>query len=324
MDCKKRNIFVINEDEACLKLIIEPLLWEGFEVKGFTSYEQFAEAVRFMKPHLVIINPEFSGYDGSIVFNEIFPSLENCSVVVVSPQATTDKITKYLDLGASDFISFPFVPLEFLARIRNQFRILDMTHQLVEANQKLKTLIEIDDLTGLFNMRSVYQKLEFEIARARRFSRTVTVVMMDMDKFKSVNDGHDHLFGSYVISEVGRIIRQLTRTVDIPARYGGDEFLIVLAETPQAGVDTFCEKLRKKVEDTLFEQGIDSIKLTISIGYATMTEADNLIPAKELVRRADMALYESKRNGRNQVQGYKPEFDRIQAHIEHSKKRGTA
>ncbi len=276
-----------------------------------------------MKPHMVIIDPEFKDQDSKFVLNEIFPLLQNCSVVVVSPQATTEKITQYFDMGVSDYISFPFVALEFLARVRNQFRILNMTVQLVEANEKLKNLVEIDDLTGLYNMRSVYQKLEFEIARARRFGRTVTVVMMDMDKFKSVNDGHDHLFGSFVLSQVGNIIRQSTRTVDIPARYGGDEFLIVLAETPQAGVEFFCEKFRKKIEDTVFEQGVDSIRLTISIGYATMTEAENLLPAKELVRRADMSLYEAKRCGRNQVIGYRAEFDRIQALIQHAKKRGT-
>ena len=230
--------------------------------------------------------------------------------MVVSPVASTEQITQYLDLGASDFISSPFVPLEFLARVRNQFRIQDMTHELVETNEKLKNLVEIDDLTGLFNMRSLYQKLDFEIERAKRFSRTVTVVMMDMDKFKSVNDGHDHLFGSYVISEVGKIIRQMTRAVDIPARYGGDEFLIVLSETPLSGIEFFCERLRKKVEETIFSQGIDSIQLTLSIGFATLDMSED-IPAKELVRRADVALYEAKHQGRNQVSSYSQEFDRL-------------
>ena len=177
-------------------------------------------------------------------------------------------------------------------------------------------------------MRSLYQKLEFEIERAKRFSRTVTVVMLDMDKFKSVNDGHDHLFGSYVISEVGKIIRQMTRAVDIPARYGGDEFLIVLSETPLSGVEFFCERLRKKVEETLFSQGIDSINLTLSIGFATLDVTEDL-PAKELVRRADVALYEAKRQGRNQVQSYRLEFDRLykaqeKTQLRKKKKRKTA
>ncbi len=309
-DPTKRTIFVLDEEDHSLQLILEPLRWEGYDVKGFTSYDEFSQALRFTHPQMVIIDPELKHKDGVFVINQLVPILESCSVVVVSASATTEKITQYLDLGASDFISSPFVPLEFLARVRNQFRIQDMTNEILEANEKLKNLVEIDDLTGLFNMRSLYQKLDFEIERSKRFSRTVTVVMMDMDKFKSVNDGHDHLFGSYVISEVGKIIRQVTRAVDIPARYGGDEFLIVLSETPLSGIEFFCERLRKRVEETVFSQGIDSIKLTLSIGFATLDISEDL-PAKELVRRADVALYEAKRQGRNQVRSYQIEFDRM-------------
>ncbi len=309
-DPNKRTILVLSEEESSLQLILEPLRWEGYDVKGYTSYRDFSEAIASYHPQMVIVDPELGGRDGVEIFSQLVTILESCSTIVTSAEASTEKITQYLDLGASDFISAPFVPLEFLARIRTQFRIQDMRDELIDTNEKLQSLVEIDDLTGLFNMRSLYQKLDFEIQRARRFSRTVTVVMIDMDKFKSVNDGHDHLFGSYVISEVGKIIKNLTRSIDIPARYGGDEFLIVLSETPTKGVEFFCERLRKKVEDTVFSQGIDTIRLTLSIGYATF-DINEEIHAKELVRRADMALFEAKRQGRNQVIEYRQEFDRI-------------
>lgn len=309
-DPKKRTILVLNEEESSLQLIIEPLRWEGYEVKGFTSYREFCDALMTDRPQMVIIDPELDGRDGVEIFNRLIPLLDSCNVVVVSAHATTEKITQYLDLGACDFISSPFVPLEFLARVRTQFRILDMHDQLLETNEKLQSLVEIDDLTGLFNMRSLYQKLDFEIQRARRFTRTVTVVMIDMDHFKSVNDGHDHLFGSYVLSEIGKIIKNLTRAIDIPARYGGDEFLIVLSETPVSGIEFFCERLRKKVEQTVFSQGTDSIQLTLSLGYATL-DVNEEITAKELVRRADMALFEAKRQGRNMVRPYSIDIDRL-------------
>lgn len=309
-DPKKRVILVLNEDPAALQLVMEPLRWEGYEVHGYTCYDHFLTALSVQRPHMVIIDPDLSAHNGVQILNQLFPVLDSCTLIVVSADSSTEKITQYLDIGASDFITAPFVPLEFLARIRTQFRIKDMKDDLIEANESLQALVEIDDLTGLFNMRSLYQKLDFEIERAKRFSRTVTVVMMDMDRFKSVNDGHDHLFGSYVISEVGKIIRQMTRAVDIPARYGGDEFLIVLSETPLSGVEAFCERLRKKVEETTFTQGSDSICLTLSIGYATLSASDNF-SAKELVRRADMALYEAKRQGRNLALEYQPEYDRL-------------
>lgn len=311
-DPKQRPILVLDEDPDTLELMAEPLRWEGYDVHGFTSSIEASEALNYLRPQLVILDPDFAEGNGFHFVNSLFSATQPVPVVVVSTNPTTEKITQFLDLGAADFISSPFVPMEFLARVRTQLRMRDMQDELLSTNQKLQELIEIDDLTGLFNTRSLYSKLDFEIERAQRFSRPVTVVMIDMDKFKSVNDGHDHLFGSFVISEVGKIIRQNTRTVDIPARYGGDEFIIVLSEIPLSGVEFFCEKIRNRVEQHTFSLGPDSIKLTLSLGYATY-DGDHSIAmsAKELVRRADAALYEAKNQGRNRVIGYEPQFDRL-------------
>lgn len=302
-DPKNRPILVLDEDPETLELMLEPLRWEGYDVRGLTSPKEANEFLNYWKPQLIIIDPDFSNMDGFEYLNSLQGHLDTTALVVVSSNNTTDRITQCLDLGASDYIVAPFVPLEFLARVRTQLRFLDAKEELIEANQKLQELVEIDDLTGLFNMRSIFQKLEFEMERGKRFGRPVTVVMIDMDRFKLVNDGHDHLFGSYVLSEVGKIIKSSTRTVDIPARYGGDEFLIVLSETPLAGVEMFCERLRKKIEQMTFTQGADTINLTLSIGFAS-TNTNEDLPAKELVRRADSALYEAKRQGRNRVVSY--------------------
>lgn len=309
-DPQSRPILVLDEDADTLELMMEPLRWEGYDVRGFTSPKVASEALNYLRPQLVIIDPEFTTEDGVSFLNSIMPTLQTIPLIITSSITSTEKITQYLDMGASDFVSSPFVPLEFLARVRTQLRVRDMQEELMQTNQKLQELVEIDDLTGLFNMRSLYQKLEFEMERSKRFGRPVTVIMIDMDRFKSVNDGHDHLFGSYVLSEVGKIIRANTRTIDIPARYGGDEFLIVLSETPLSGIEFFCERLRQKVEETVFSHGPDTIKLTLSVGYSTL-QNNEVIPAKELVRRADAALYEAKRQGRNRVVGYKPEQDRL-------------
>ena len=310
-DPKNRPILVLDEDPQTLELMLEPLRWEGYDVRGLTSPKEASEFLNYWKPQLIIVDPEFSNNDGLKYLNSLAPFLDTTGLIVVSGDSSTERISQCLDMGASDYISAPFAPLEFLARVRAQLRFRDTKEELIEANQKLQELVEIDDLTGLFNMRSIFQKLEFEMERGKRFNRAVTVVMIDMDHFKSVNDGHDHLFGSYVLSEVGKIIKSSTRTVDIPARYGGDEFLIVLSETPLAGVEQFCERLRSRIEQATFSQGKDSIKLTISTGFATSSaDAGDMLPAKELVRRADMALYEAKRRGRNQVFAFQDNIDR--------------
>lgn len=294
-----RRILVIDQDSHSLGVLLEPLKWEGYDTRGESSIRDALRVSQSFQPHIVIIdtliNEDF--LKALAIFKRKLP---HASILLISDDSSTESIISGLDSGADDYIIKPFVPLELLARIRTQLRIRDLSQQLILVNEKLKELVDIDDLTGLFNMRSLYQKLEFEIERGKRFNRGVCVVMMDMDCFKSVNDGHDHLFGSFVISQVGKIVKQCTRNIDIPARYGGDEFLVVLTEVNREGAMLFCERLRKAVEKTTFRSGSDSIKLTASIGFA-ITEPGESITSKELVRRADHALYHAKRTGRNRV-----------------------
>lgn len=307
-----RRILVIDQDEQSLGVLLEPLRWEGYDSKSETSLKAALKIARTWQPHIVIIDSPI--HQEALKALGIFKrKLPHTSILLISDESKTESIIAGLDSGADDYIIKPFVPLELLARIRTQLRIRDLSQQLILVNERLKELVDTDDLTGLFNMRSLYQKLEFEIERGKRFHRGVSVIMMDMDCFKSVNDGHDHLFGSYVISEVGKIIKECTRNVDIPARYGGDEFLMVLTEVNYEGVLHFCERLRKTIESKTFRNGNDSIKLTASIGFA-ITKPGESVSAKELVRRADNALYHAKRTGRNRVSNF-DEIEQILAKV---------
>lgn len=307
-----RRVLVIDDDKDSLEILLEPLRWEGYDARGVTTEEEAHKLIESWIPHVVILDWMAPSMAGLRVLRAVRERLSHVSCVFVSENSSTEAIIEALDSGADDYIVKPFVPLELLARIRSQLRIRDLHEQLLFANEKLKELVDTDDLTGLYNMRSLYQRLDFELERARRFGRDVCVIMMDMDYFKTVNDGHDHLFGSYVLSEVGRIIKANTRNIDIPARYGGDEFLMVLTETSHEGALHFCERLRKNIEMTTFRSGADSMKLTASLGFAISIVGES-ISARELVRRADHSLYEAKRSGRNQVCFYRPEKDKVVA-----------
>jgi diguanylate cyclase (GGDEF)-like protein len=190
-----------------------------------------------------------------------------------------------------------------LAKVRAQLRIKDIRDNLKIANQRLQDLVEIDDLTGLFNMRSIYQKIETELGRARRYGRAVGVVMMDMDNFKTVNDTNDHLFGSHVLSEVGKIIQKTIRQADFAARYGGDEFLIALAETTPDGAVAFAERLRSAIAAATFTSPHSNppatMRLTASLGVAVYHAGSEPIDARSLVLNADHALYEAKHAGKD-------------------------
>lgn len=296
-----RKILVVDDDKEAVEIVRETLQWDGYQVAVATSGEEALDKMNTWGPHLVLLDIGMPGLSGLDVLDSLRKSRSYISVLFVSGHSRTEDVVRGLDSGADDYITKPFDPRELLARVRTQLRIKDLNDQLRHANEKLKELVEIDDLTGLFNMRSVYQRLEHELDRGRRFNRPVCVVMMDMDNFKMVNDGHDHLFGSYSLAEVGYIVRTTIRSVDIAARYGGDEFLIVLTEVNKDGAMNFCERLRKAIEKHTFDNGIDRMSLTASIGFAITEPGNNSIDGRSLVRIADRALYDAKEAGRNSV-----------------------
>jgi len=305
LEPRDRRLLVVDDDPDSLDIIAEALKWEGYLVEKASSGEEGISLIKTWNPHLVLLDVNMPGMNGVETLKDLRAKEQYVSVMFISGNTSTEAVIGGLDAGADDYIPKPFDPLELLARVRTQLRIKDLNDQLRSSNEKLKELVDTDDLTGLYNMRSLYQRLDFELERARRFGRQVCVVMMDMDQFKSVNDGHDHLFGSFVLSMVGNIIRQNIRAIDIGARYGGDEFLIVLTEVGKDGAHHFCERLRQEIASNLYKHGVDEMHLTASIGFSITPAGMNIsspsIDAKDLVRVADNALYDAKRAGRNCV-----------------------
>lgn len=304
LENQHRKILVVDDDPQSRLIVSKALEYEGYQVEQADSGEKALQMMKQGDPHLVLLDVSMPGLDGLETLRLLRDRNRYVSCLFVTGKSDTEDVIRGLDAGADDYICKPFDTLELLARVRAQLRIKDLNDQLQAANAKLKELVDIDDLTGLFNMRSLYKRLDFEIERALRYKRSVCVVMMDMDHFKTVNDSHDHLFGSFVLSEVGKMIRSNIRKVDFAARYGGDEFLIVLTEIDKEGVQIFCERLRERIEKKKFKNDQHEMHLTSSIGYSLASPAEHLIDARTLVRYADRALYQAKENGRNRVESY--------------------
>ena len=163
-----------------------------------------------------------------------------------------------------------------------------------------RDMLYIDELTGLFNYRYLDISLDRELKRADRFGTTVSMIFIDLDHFKKVNDSHGHLMGSKVLNEVGHLLKKSVREVDIVIRYGGDEFTVILVETAEKGAATVAERVRRSIEGHTFlaDAGLD-VRLTASLGYACYpVDTQSKL---ELLELADQAMYLGKEQGKNCV-----------------------
>jgi len=181
--------------------------------------------------------------------------------------------------------------------------------QLESANAQLQELAQRDGLTGLLNRRHWEQCLEHEFARHLRYDIATSLVIFDIDHFKSVNDNYGHQAGDEVIREVARITRQLARETDFAGRYGGEEFVVLLPDTSIQGATQFAERLRQAVERLRVDHEGQMLSFTISLGVACIDAS--MTDHGALVEQADKALYQSKENGRNRTTVYSRQESQI-------------
>lgn len=174
-------------------------------------------------------------------------------------------------------------------------------------NRRLEELATTDALTRLINRRALLERLSVEVDRARRFKSQLSLLMVDLDHFKAVNDQHGHLVGDHILRQMGTLLAGAVRTIDVVARYGGEEFVIILPETSTDGAVVFAERLRERISEHPFDlAGADGASddrifhLTCSVGVATFPSS-RVASTEDLFARADEALYRAKSGGRNQV-----------------------
>ncbi len=166
-------------------------------------------------------------------------------------------------------------------------------------HEEIYRMTIVDGLTQIHNKRALFEALEKELMRARRYERDLALLMFDIDFFKRINDQYGHLAGDHVLRELARIVQERIRREEVFARYGGEEFVILLPETPLPGAAALAESLRARVANHAFVFQGERIPVTVSIGTALMGENDKV--ASDLIQRADEKLYEAKRGGRNRV-----------------------
>jgi len=251
---------------------------------------------------VVLCDVEMPGLDGEklLQIKESRADVREVPLLFLSATTDLDRQVRLIEAGACDSIVKPFHPSELVARLRLHLKIKLLQCELREKNEQLSRLSTTDPLTGLRNRRYVDEILNVEVLRARRYQSPLSLLMADLDHFKRVNDEHGHQAGDAVLRGVADVLRSNLRATDVGGRYGGEEFIVILAQNSIEGATRFAERWHQTVEATRFSipDGRE-VEATISIGVASYHGGEQT--ASGLIAEADSALYAAKQAGRNQV-----------------------
>jgi diguanylate cyclase (GGDEF)-like protein len=301
---------LIAEDDTISRRMLEAFLvkW-GYEVVVATQGEEAWTILQGNDtPRMAILDWMMPGKDGVEICRGLRQRKGRPYIYTLLLTARGQKtdIVQGLEAGADDYVTKPFDPFELRARLRAGRRIVELQEQLLLAREALRDQAWRDPLTDLWNHGTILGILRKEVARASRTQSPFAVAMIDLDRFKAINDTYGHRAGDAVLCEVARRMRGAMRTYDALGRYGGDEFLAVVPACDAAGAARFAESFRVRIDRKAVETADGMIPVTISLGVAAIGDYQEISP-EALVRIADAALYRAKIGGRNRVEMATPE-----------------
>ena len=252
---------------------------------------------------LVIVSLGLQHFDGLRLCSQL-RSLErtrNLPILAVAEADNNARLVRGLEIGVNDYLLRPIDKNELLARARTQIKKKRYTERLRDNVQMSIEMAITDALTGLFNRRYMEMHLATLVEQSANRGKPIAVLILDIDYFKAINDGHGHDAGDDVLREFSLRVRKAIRNIDLACRYGGEEFVIVMPETDMGVATMVAERLRRLIANEPFaiEQGMRLLDVTISIGIAALVSPTDTAAA--MLKRADQALYRAKRDGRNRV-----------------------
>lgn len=297
-----KQIVLIVEDEKSHSMQFCTILdHAGFETVVAKTAKAARKLVTQYMPNLILLDRLLPDCDGLDLLSEWKSQARFHSVPVIIMTAMTDINRKIegIEYGADDYLIKPINNKELLARIRASLRRGMMQQKLLRDIDRLKADTITDRLTGIRNRQYLDADIEYRFAQVvRNPQRIFSLVMIDIDYFKRINDEYGHLMGDLVLRRVAQCLQETARSADIVTRYGGEEFCVVLPDTnseeAQNAADRMCRAIAEYDFDTL-----DGKRVTISLGVSTSLAADNR--ASDMLARADAALYQAKDGGRNRV-----------------------
>ena len=293
----QQNSILIVDDEtlniSALTHILSPL----YTIYVTKDGHSVVKTAKNLKPDVILLDvimPEISGFE---VIKELKEDDETSSIPVIFVTGLTQKADEEhgLTLGASDYIHKPFNASIVKLRVQNQMHIVNQMRMI-------QHLSMTDVLTNTSNRRHFNTRLNQEWNRAKRDGTNVSLLLLDVDDFKDINDRYGHLIGDIVLREIAENIKQcLKRSMDLVARWGGEEFAVLLPNTPVIGAEVVAEKIRYAIENHSYQSDdLEGVVVTISIGLNCIFPSKSS-SVQDFINGADKALYQAKEYGKNQI-----------------------
>lgn len=304
----KNNILIVDDSPLIRKQVLDTLqpaqLFDNyFEANnGFSAIKVLSQE----EISMIVCDVMMPGMDGFkfLEFISLEKRLEHVNVIMLSGNLGVLDRIRGLENGAVDYITKPFHPQELILRVKMLLKMNRLQNDLKAKITELERVSIIDNLTGLFNSRYLYDALVREYNRCERFNLKLSLIMLDVDYFKEINDTFGHQRGDTVLREIGRVLQSILRGYDFAVRYGGDEFMIVLSQNTVIGAHIVAERIRKVIEESPFLRELcGDHRITVSVGVASYPD-DTIEGSDALISMADNALYKAKREGRNRVASY--------------------
>ncbi len=298
------TVMICESSQVQLRILSKAVGDAGYDVQTSTSAEEALHVMSLMPVDIFLTGIEVGEVNGleacwSLKGN---PETESTYTIVVTASGEDRRLEESLDAGADDFIRKPVNMTELRARLRAASRLVRMQKQF-------KRLAETDSLTGSSNRRAFMQYLEMEVERSSRHGAETSVIMLDLDHFKKVNDTYGHAAGDKVLTETVKAIQACLRPKDMLGRLGGEEFAILLQQTDLMEATDISEQIRASIEQrTIDLPGGGKVNVTASMGVSNVCEMLGQDSPEAVLQAADEALYYAKQSGRNQVIVCNPDY----------------
>lgn len=290
------SILVVDDDPNVRKSLEEYLAKMGYDVNGVDSAEDALEWLKSRPVDVIITDIIMKGMDG-LSMTQSIKKAYNTDIIVITGYCNQFAYEDAIRKGADDFIFKPVRFEELVLRLKRVLRERELSQERLKILEKLKSLSITDDLTQLFNSRHFYSQLENEILFYQRHHRPLSLLMIDVDCFKRINDTFGHQAGDQVLRQIADCITGCLRAMDSAYRYGGEEFTVILPGTTAKAALRVADRINASVRNALFHAA-DQSPLTVSIGVTQFAPGETL---HQCIRRADKAMYKAKDLGRNQT-----------------------